>query len=177
MVLLAAFSAALSERLGARDVVVASPVAGRVPEEFRDVVGFFADLVLLRVEVDPAAGFLERLRAVRAEVAAAFAHREVPLQSILRELGDAPREPFHAALVMQEAPEAPGSWTELEAGPASSVPGSSKFPVALYATPFAGGLQLTLSCGPRTLAAGEAAELLARLVRLLERAAAPDPAR
>ncbi|HET7462092.1 MAG TPA: amino acid adenylation domain-containing protein, partial [Longimicrobium sp.] len=82
---LALFAALLGRWTGERDLVVGAPFTNREHEEFHGVIGFFVDLLPLRVEVGQG-GLDALLRHVRERVAEARAHQDVPFDLIVREL-------------------------------------------------------------------------------------------
>jgi hypothetical protein len=86
MVLLAAFDALLLRLTGERDLVVGVPSANRDRPEIEGLIGFFVNALALRVEVDPAAGFLRLTERVRETSLAAFAHADVPFEKLVAEL-------------------------------------------------------------------------------------------
>lgn len=89
MVLLAALSAVLSRYTGATDLVIGSPVARRTAADFEAAIGYFVNIVPLRIAVDPHdrfAGLLARVRNVARE---AFAHQDVPFELVVADLAGA----------------------------------------------------------------------------------------
>jgi hypothetical protein len=79
-VLLSAFYALLHQRSGQRDLTVASLFANRSRPESRGVVGFLANMVLLRTGWSSRASFAELVRLTHQTVIGAFAHQELPFQ-------------------------------------------------------------------------------------------------
>ena len=65
MVLLAAFQLLLAKHAGQREVVVGSPVAGRLRPELEGLIGFFVNTLALRADVSDDPTFLS-LRGARA---------------------------------------------------------------------------------------------------------------
>ncbi|PTR22847.1 non-ribosomal peptide synthase protein (TIGR01720 family)/amino acid adenylation domain-containing protein [Rhodococcus sp. OK519] len=97
MVLHAGLAAVLA-RLGATsDVTVGTPIAGRGERALDDLVGMFAGTLVLRTEVDPAEPWDRLLRQVRSVDLAAFAHSDVPFESVV-EVVDPPRSQAYAPL-------------------------------------------------------------------------------
>jgi len=89
MVLLAAFGALLERHTGDRDLPLGSPVANRTRPEIEGLIGFFVNLLVLRVEVCPEASFRHLLARVRETALGAYAHQDLPFEALVAEL--APR--------------------------------------------------------------------------------------
>jgi Condensation domain len=75
---LAAFCQVLSRVTGQQDVAVASMFANRLHPESRSIVGFLANMVLLRTRRPPDGTGLALVRAAHATVTAALAHQAFP---------------------------------------------------------------------------------------------------
>jgi amino acid adenylation domain-containing protein len=86
MVLLAAFTQLLSRYTGGSDLAVGTPVAGRSRPETARLLGFFANTVVLRVDLAGARSFEELLERVREVALAAYRHADVPFERIVEEL-------------------------------------------------------------------------------------------
>ncbi|MBZ6093488.1 amino acid adenylation domain-containing protein [Streptomyces olivaceus] len=75
---------ALLDRLGAGpDIVVGAVVAGRSDRILDDLVGFFANTVVLRVRTDGAPTFDALVERARETDLAAFAHQELPFEQVV----------------------------------------------------------------------------------------------
>lgn len=68
------------------DVVVGMPVSGRAQQALAPLIGFFANTLALRVEVDPALELDAFLRHVRERCLEAYEHQDVPFDSIVEAL-------------------------------------------------------------------------------------------
>ncbi|MFR9749454.1 condensation domain-containing protein [Nocardia sp. 004] len=126
MVLQAAFAVAVGAFSGSADVTVATTVAGRDHHLLDDLVGNFANDVLMRVRLDRAGDVDELLEQVRRVALAAFAHPDTPDQRLKRCLPEDTAGPlFQATLILQRGatgrpaeadPEAGLTITEIDTG-------------------------------------------------------------
>ncbi|BAU88123.1 CDA peptide synthetase I [Streptomyces laurentii] len=86
MVLDAAFAVLLS-RLGAgQDIPIGVATAGRDDQATENLIGFFANTLVLRTEISPRRTFRELLAAVRDRTFDALAHGDIPFESLLDRL-------------------------------------------------------------------------------------------
>ncbi|MEU4445427.1 amino acid adenylation domain-containing protein [Actinosynnema sp. NPDC050801] len=98
LVLLTAFGQVLRRLTGRTDNVVGVVVADRAESGFEDLVGFFVDIVPVRLRVDDDADFTAAVHACRAEFLGVTGHPAAPLERIVDGLG-VPRDPARSALV------------------------------------------------------------------------------
>jgi acyl carrier protein len=96
-VLLAAFATLLAEVLDGDDFVVGVPVADRPHEDFDDLVGFFVEIVPVRLRPDRQATFAHLIQDVAGELRQVVDHL-TPLEEIVGGLR-LPRDPGRSALV------------------------------------------------------------------------------
>ncbi len=83
---LAVFKALLALTSGQADVLVATPSNNRTREEFEDIVGFFANTIIVRSQVNAENGFISLVTEVGDTVVSAMVHQELPLERIIKEL-------------------------------------------------------------------------------------------
>jgi amino acid adenylation domain-containing protein len=86
MTVLAAISVVLSHVTGKADVVVGSNAANRVPLESEGLIGFFINLLALRCDLSGDPSFRELLARVRAMTLGAYAHQQVPFETVVHDL-------------------------------------------------------------------------------------------
>ncbi|SDP40361.1 N-(5-amino-5-carboxypentanoyl)-L-cysteinyl-D-valine synthase [Streptomyces sp. cf386] len=91
-VLLGAWCLVLNLYTGRHDFVVGTPSANRGRPEFDRTVGFFANLLALRVRVDERATLVDYVRSVGERVVAAQVHGELPFEQLVKEL-DVEKDP------------------------------------------------------------------------------------
>ncbi|MCY1016471.1 non-ribosomal peptide synthetase [Pyxidicoccus sp. MSG2] len=135
MLLLAGFQALLARYSGQRDVVVGTPISGRNRGELEGLIGFFANTLALRVDVEEGESFRSLLGRVRQTCLGAYAHQDVPFETLvdaLQPVRDLSRSPlFQAMFVLQSAPplvRLDGLVTE----EVDFEPGVSKFDLTLF---------------------------------------------
>jgi hypothetical protein len=85
--LLAAFQITLSKWTGKTDILVGTPVANRNKEAVRETMGYFAGVVPLRGQVDPAQTFSQHLRTVAESTLDCFANA-MPYAEIAAAIGE-----------------------------------------------------------------------------------------
>ncbi|HEX5402493.1 MAG TPA: amino acid adenylation domain-containing protein [Pseudonocardiaceae bacterium] len=97
-VLLTGFVALLSRLTGQQDIIVGSPVSGRVLPELAGLIGMFVNTLVLRVNCAGGPSFTELLGRVRTAVLDALDNQEVPYDRLVENLApdrDADGMPLH----------------------------------------------------------------------------------
>ncbi|MFO0760431.1 MAG: amino acid adenylation domain-containing protein [Byssovorax sp.] len=138
MTLLAAFDVLLHRITGQSDVVIGSPIAGRAQAETEKLIGYFANTLVLRNNVDDGDTFEELLHRVKETCLGAYAHQDAPFERLVQELApgrDLSRTPlFQVVFTLQNAPreriELPGLTLSLQ----SAESGTAKFDLTLGMT-------------------------------------------
>ncbi|WP_228561742.1 non-ribosomal peptide synthetase [Catenulispora rubra] len=97
-ILLTAFAELMSRVADRRDLVIGTPVSDRRHAAFEDLIGFFVDIVPLRMRLDADADFATAVRDCRGELQAALAHPGATLDELVRDLR-LPRDPARGPLI------------------------------------------------------------------------------
>ncbi len=86
MVLLAAFQALLSRWTAETDVVVGTPVAGRIRAQTEPLIGLFLNTLAMRTDLSGDPTFAQLLRRARETTLGALAHQEIPFEVVVERL-------------------------------------------------------------------------------------------
>jgi amino acid adenylation domain-containing protein/non-ribosomal peptide synthase protein (TIGR01720 family) len=109
MTLLAAFKTLLHRYTNQIDIIVGTPVANRSREELEPLIGFFANSLVLRTDLSGDPTFRELLLRVREVALGAYAHEDLPFETLVAELQparDMSRAPlFNVVFTLQNAPQ------------------------------------------------------------------------
>jgi hypothetical protein len=97
MVMLSAYYILLHRFSGDTDIVVASPVAGRLERSQRAMLGQFVNTLALRSQIDPAASFSSFLDSVKKTVVDGLRNQQCPFSWLIEELAPQ-RDPSYAPM-------------------------------------------------------------------------------
>jgi non-ribosomal peptide synthetase component F len=105
MALLAAYSVLLARLSRQEDLTIGSPVANRSRVELEGLIGFFINMVVLRMDLSGDPSFRELLGRVKERCVQALNHQELPFEHLVNDLKlerDLSRPPLiQAALALQ----------------------------------------------------------------------------
>jgi amino acid adenylation domain-containing protein len=186
MTLFAAFAALFHRLTGQEDLVLGSPIANRNQKQVEELMGFFVNMLALRVRLSGDLTFGALLERAKETAMEAYAHQDLPFELLVRELGlprDLSRHPlFQVSLVVQNSPMPPLALPDLEV---SLVPvdwGTTAYDLAFFFWETAlweqieDGLSLIVSYSTDLYDAATAARLVGQVERLLA-AVVADPGR
>ena len=86
MALLAVFMTLLRRYTGHEDLIVGAPIANRNRRDLEDLIGFFVNMLPLRVDMAGATTFMELLGRVKNVTLEAYAHQDLPFEKLVEEL-------------------------------------------------------------------------------------------
>jgi non-ribosomal peptide synthase protein (TIGR01720 family) len=97
MTLQAAFAVLLGRLGNSDDIVMGTPIAGRMHKPLEPLIGFFVNTLLLRTDLSANPSFAQLLEQTRQMALSAFEHQHVPFEMLVEELAPA-RSRNHAPL-------------------------------------------------------------------------------
>ncbi|MFJ7048679.1 non-ribosomal peptide synthase/polyketide synthase [Streptomyces sp. NPDC101112] len=170
---------ALLARLGAGDdIVIGTPVEGRPDSALEDLVGLFANTLVLRADASGNPAFTELLDRVRGADVAAYAHADVPFEQLVEELNprrSRSRHPLFQVMLTFNRHSAPPTLPGLAVTVADAPGDRAKFDLSLTLTEDpAGGWSGTVEYAADLFDRTTAERVAERYPRLLE-AAVTDP--
>ncbi|HEX5724995.1 MAG TPA: amino acid adenylation domain-containing protein, partial [Longimicrobiaceae bacterium] len=176
MTLLGAFQVLLGKYAGGEDVVVGSPIAGRTRGEVEELIGFFANTLVLRTDLSGNPSFRETLRRVREATLGAYEHQEVPFEKLVAEL-QPERSLSHSPLfqvmfTLQNAGGGGGALPGLNVSGVGAELGTAQFDLSLTLAATPQGLRGALNYNTDLFERGTVDRMLGHLERVLEQVAA-----
>jgi amino acid adenylation domain-containing protein len=176
--MLAVYNVLLHRYSAATDLCVGTSVAGRPQRELEDVVGFFANLIVLRFEDGWDGGFRDLLARVHREVLEGFAHQQVPFDAVVkavrpdRALGQNPLFRAHFLYLRSEIEQLSSPVLRLSTETVPSV--ASKFDLSLHVEQTAAGCRLLIEYKTSLFRAETIEQMMQALLALLQ-AVVRDP--
>ncbi|OLE96762.1 MAG: hypothetical protein AUG75_16390 [Cyanobacteria bacterium 13_1_20CM_4_61_6] len=172
MTLLAAFDTLLHRYTGQDDIVVGSPVAGRTCVEIEGLIGFFANTLALRINLSGDPTFRELLGRVRAVALGAYAHQELPFDTLVvaldPERGRDQTPLFRVMFVLQNAPASAPALPGLTVRVLETASGPAKFDLTLSIREDEADLPGSVEYDPDLFDAATIARMLGHFQTLLE---------
>jgi amino acid adenylation domain-containing protein len=153
--MLAGVTALLHRYSGQSDFAIGTVAANRGRLEHRNLVGFLANTLVLRIDAAHDPSFVELIDRSRRRVSEALAHAELPFDDVVRlsrQAADLDRNPlFQAAFFMESLPpldlEVPGmTWAPILDVPDGSVEDTAKFDLTLMMAESASRGGASLAC-------------------------------
>jgi len=136
MTLLAAFNILMARYSGQDDLLVGTPVSGRKRSELEKIVGFFLHTLVIRADLEGNPSFREFLARTKQTVLEAFAHQEMPFETLVEALDperDTSRHPlFQVHFVLQHVDIDWEMFDGLTASPQEFEFGTAKFDIMFF---------------------------------------------
>jgi amino acid adenylation domain-containing protein len=184
MVLVAAYYVLLSQRDGQADVLAGTIWSMRTRTELEPLIGDLTDTLVLRGDLTGNPSFSELLDRAKRTTLDAHAHREVPFERLIGELGlprDIERNPLLGSTLILHNGDADGSTRSHIGGLRADLLNPGFYPVRFDLLlecwqDAADGLYLMFTCDTRVYATGAPQRLAGRFAAIAT-AAAADPER
>ena len=144
MALMALYQLLLSKYSGEEHIVVGTDLANRTMPETERMIGFFINLLAVRIDLSGDPTFRQLLGRVRDGLLESYAHQEVPFPKIVQDIQperSATHNPIVQVLfVMQNVPRSKRELAGLRMDPFEVPVTTSKFDMALFVGERADGL-------------------------------------
>jgi len=118
MLLWGAYALLLHKYTGETDIVLGTPVANRTKTELEKLIGFFANTLVMRVNIDTSASVTEYLSLVREISLNALDNQDMPFDQLIESIDpqrNASHSPiFRTMFVLQNAPRSSGQNSALK---------------------------------------------------------------
>ncbi|WP_157381970.1 non-ribosomal peptide synthetase, partial [Burkholderia ubonensis] len=136
MVVLAAYALLLSRYSNQQDIVIGSPIANRRSSMTEPLIGFFANMLALRVDLSGNPGFGELLARVKRVALDGYSRQEIPFEQVVDALKlerNLSRTPvFQVVFAYEKASSQPVNFPGLIATPVSVETHTAKFDLTLH---------------------------------------------
>jgi pimeloyl-ACP methyl ester carboxylesterase len=172
MVLFAAFATLLNRYSGQTRFIIGTTVANRTRPELENLIGQFANPMMLRADLTDGPTFRELMYRVRDLSLGAMSHQEVPFETILERLdnnsarGEKPT--IQALFLFQKAFMQPAQYGELSIRPMRSVSPGTTFEFTLGVVERAEGVRLQMEYNTSLLDSATVQRMLRHFQVLLE---------
>ena len=133
---------------GQNDICIGSPISTRSQKSLEDLVGFFLDTIVLRLQINPQSHFSEFVRHVSKNTLEAFSNKDIPFEVLVKELKPGRSiavNPFFQVMFLYHLEDKPVSFgSEIEVLASSEFDtGVSKFDLTLNMSENNGKLSAT----------------------------------
>jgi len=136
MTLLTAFGAMLHYQTRQNEILIGTPIANRQQVEVENLIGFFLNTLVLRLNFAGDPSFLELLKRVRETALAAYAHQDLPFEKLVEDLRPE-RNLYHnplfqVAFTLDQMPVRETKLADLRMTPVETDKGMVQFDLVLH---------------------------------------------
>uniref|UniRef100_UPI0028A718DF non-ribosomal peptide synthetase n=1 Tax=Lacrimispora sp. TaxID=2719234 RepID=UPI0028A718DF len=132
MVLLSVFIAMLHKYSGQQEIIVGTPISGRIHADTHKMLGMFINTLALKGEVNPDHSFSELLKGIKNKCLKAYDNQEYPFEELVKDINvqrDMSRNPLFDVMFILQNNEQEETASSLETVPADYM--VSKFDITL----------------------------------------------
>ncbi|AMO93240.1 condensation domain protein [Collimonas fungivorans] len=175
MVLLAGFKLVLARWSNQTDIVVGTPIAGRPRRELEDLIGFFANTLVLRTDLSGDPTFDDLLKRVRENCLDAYSNQDLPFERVVELIN--PKRDLSRHLLFQimfalgNMPTGKLALPELEVSQLAMPNASSKFDLTLNLVETSNGVSGIIEYSTDLFDASTIERMAGHLVQVLEEVA------
>lgn len=135
MVLLTAYKALLNKYTGKNDISIGTPIANRNDQNLKNIIGFFANTLVIRNNIDPKTSFLNMLKEVSNSCIDAYENQDIPFDMVVKKInpdrGNSNNPFFNTMFVLQNLPELTPKFKNVKVTPMNLDSGVSKYDFTL----------------------------------------------
>lgn len=135
MILFSAYSILLAKYSGQDDIVVGTPIAGRMHEDLQHIIGMFVNTLVIRTAPMAEKTFLDYITETKETMLKAYEHQEYPFEELVEKLGvkrDLSRNPlFDTMFVLQNTEQTDIEVDSLSVRPYEQTNTAAKFDLQL----------------------------------------------
>jgi amino acid adenylation domain-containing protein len=174
MTLLAGFQVLLSRYSRQDDLVVGTPIANRNRAELEEMIGFFANTLVLRTRLGQDSTFRALLGQVKETALGAYANQDLPFEKLVEELRpdrDLTKNPlFQVLFSLQNAPRQAFQLSGLKVTAIDTGEGAAKFDISVFLNETPEGIRGRFEYNTDLFDAATVQRMIAHYERLLSAA-------
>ncbi|MGF9819232.1 amino acid adenylation domain-containing protein [Brevibacillus agri] len=148
MILLTVYSVLLFRYTGKDDIIIGSPIANRNRMEIENIIGFFVNMLPIRIDLSGNPSFRQLLKRVKEVCLEAFDHQEAPFEKIVEEIKlhrDVSRNLlYQVAFTLQNTLWKTMKFAGVTASPIEIENGTSKIDIAMFVKDFGEELKVII---------------------------------
>ncbi|MGY2288246.1 amino acid adenylation domain-containing protein [Pseudomonas sp. SDO528_S397] len=172
MVLQAGLATLLGKLGAGDDIAIGSPIAGRTDQALEDLVGFFVNTLIMRVDLSAGPSAIELVRRVRQSSLGAYAHQDLPFEQLVEALNPVRSQAYHplvqVTLALHNTAVATPDFKGLHAREIAIDTGTAKFDLSVHLTEDGDTLDGFIEYASDVYDAASVQRMLDRLILVLD---------